>query len=255
MRYDSFYFEYGSEDYRYTGKQEDTTGLYYYGARYYDPATGRFITRDTVFGELTDPQSQNRYVYCRNNPHKYIDPVGESPVLFGALVVYCLYKGGMQAMHYNVRNPTDLKGTVDHFFVGSSKTAIGISVGVITAIGSGNAYLGYSAGKVAEGVWESEMSTALHQLDSPGFSEEPEPYEWYDAAWDVGTGYVEYSIGNVLLGNANPMDPATIVIEEMVEWVDSGLDLLRPDTLDESSISSRFNSNNPDYVDPWRYGR
>ena len=53
--------ESGSEDYRYTGKREDLTGLYYFGARYYDPATGRFTTMDTVFGDLSDPQSLNRY--------------------------------------------------------------------------------------------------------------------------------------------------------------------------------------------------
>jgi len=29
-----------------------------------------------VFGSLGDPQSQNRYVYCRNNPQKLIDPTG-----------------------------------------------------------------------------------------------------------------------------------------------------------------------------------
>ena len=29
-----------------------------------------------MFGDLTDPQSQNRYVYCRNNPQKYTDPDG-----------------------------------------------------------------------------------------------------------------------------------------------------------------------------------
>ncbi|MBU7027346.1 MAG: hypothetical protein HXS48_10455 [Theionarchaea archaeon] len=27
-------------------KQKDSTGLYYYGVRYYDLETGRFITRD-----------------------------------------------------------------------------------------------------------------------------------------------------------------------------------------------------------------
>ncbi len=36
----------GSEDYLFNGKEKDTTGLYYYGARYYDPETGRFITKD-----------------------------------------------------------------------------------------------------------------------------------------------------------------------------------------------------------------
>ena len=50
--------------------------MYYFGARYYDPLTGRFTTRDTVYGSLSDPQSQNRYVYCRNNPQKFVDPDG-----------------------------------------------------------------------------------------------------------------------------------------------------------------------------------
>ena len=32
----------------FTGQRLDSTGLYYYGARYYDPAIGRFISADTV---------------------------------------------------------------------------------------------------------------------------------------------------------------------------------------------------------------
>ena len=66
----------GSEDYRYTGKHEDPSGLYYFGARYYDPITGRFTTRDTYVGTRFDPQSLNRYSYCYNNPMKYNDPTG-----------------------------------------------------------------------------------------------------------------------------------------------------------------------------------
>ncbi|MBN2335864.1 RHS repeat-associated core domain-containing protein [Candidatus Bathyarchaeota archaeon] len=80
--------EEGSEDYRYTGKREDPTGLYYFGARYYDPVTGRFTTRDTVMGDLSDPQSLNRYSYCRNNPHKYTDPDGKSCGHIGSEVIY-----------------------------------------------------------------------------------------------------------------------------------------------------------------------
>ncbi|MFH2112436.1 MAG: RHS repeat-associated core domain-containing protein [Candidatus Bathyarchaeota archaeon] len=80
------YSKSGLEEFRYTGKQEDATGLYYFGARYYDPVTGRFITRDSVFGDLSDPQSLNRYSYCRNNPHKYVDPDGENPIIAGALL-------------------------------------------------------------------------------------------------------------------------------------------------------------------------
>jgi len=69
--------EEGSEDYLYNGKERDTTGLYYYGARYYDPDTGRFITRDIIAGNAWNPQTMNRYSYCLNNPLTYIDPDGK----------------------------------------------------------------------------------------------------------------------------------------------------------------------------------
>ena len=68
--------EQGENDIKYNSKEEDKTGLLYYGARYYNPETGRFITADTVKGNLIDSQSQNRYVYVKNNPLKYIDPTG-----------------------------------------------------------------------------------------------------------------------------------------------------------------------------------
>ncbi len=68
--------EQGDGDLKYNQKEKDDTGLLYYGARYYNADTGRFITADTVKGEMTDLQSQNLYVYVRNNPMKYIDPTG-----------------------------------------------------------------------------------------------------------------------------------------------------------------------------------
>jgi RHS repeat-associated protein len=64
---------------KFTGKELDsTTGLYFYGARYYDPEIGRFITADTIVQAPYDPQSLNRYTYCRNNPINYADPTGHS---------------------------------------------------------------------------------------------------------------------------------------------------------------------------------
>ena len=65
-------------DYGFTGKEkDDETGLYYYGARYYDPVIGRFTSIDPWEGDLTDPQSLNKYTYARNNPIKYVDPDGQ----------------------------------------------------------------------------------------------------------------------------------------------------------------------------------
>ena len=68
----------GEEKYTYNGKELDETGLYYYGARYYDPVIGRFISRDPLTGKKESPQTLNRYVYCLDNPLRYIDPTGES---------------------------------------------------------------------------------------------------------------------------------------------------------------------------------
>jgi RHS repeat-associated protein len=91
--------EVGSERFKYTGKPEDeSTGLYYYGARYYDPSVGRFITEDTVLGSLTDPQSLNRYVYCRSNPLKYTDPDGR----FWNIVAGSLIGGSINLAFYAI---------------------------------------------------------------------------------------------------------------------------------------------------------
>ncbi|OQW62878.1 MAG: hypothetical protein BVN28_04805, partial [Nitrospira sp. ST-bin4] len=62
--------------YKYTGKELDNTGLYYYEARYYDPTLARFISPDTIVPNQYDPQSLNRYAYVRNNPLRYTDPTG-----------------------------------------------------------------------------------------------------------------------------------------------------------------------------------
>ena len=66
-------------DKKFTGQRLDGTGLYYYNARYYDPAIGRFISADSIVPNPADPQSLNRYSYCLNNPLRYIDPSGHAP--------------------------------------------------------------------------------------------------------------------------------------------------------------------------------
>ncbi|MDE1853769.1 MAG: RHS repeat protein [Thaumarchaeota archaeon] len=67
----------GKEVFMYTGKPYDSaTGLYYYGARYYDATTGRFVTQDTYSGSKIDPMSMNLYIYARDNPERMIDPNG-----------------------------------------------------------------------------------------------------------------------------------------------------------------------------------
>ncbi|AOT68322.1 RHS repeat domain-containing protein [Geosporobacter ferrireducens] len=65
---------------RYAGEYYDEeTGLYYLRARYYDPTIGRFISKDSYEGAVTNPLSMNQYIYCMNNPLVYVDPSGNIP--------------------------------------------------------------------------------------------------------------------------------------------------------------------------------
>jgi RHS repeat-associated protein len=90
--------------YRFTGKElDEETGLYYYGARYLDPRTSRWLSADPALGEYlpsapVNDEARRRngnlpgmggvynyvnlhvYHYAGNNPVKYVDPDGRTPV-------------------------------------------------------------------------------------------------------------------------------------------------------------------------------
>jgi len=64
-------------DYRYTGQREESlSGLYDYGARWYDATAGRFTQADSTIAMNANPQALDRYAYALNSPLKYTDPTG-----------------------------------------------------------------------------------------------------------------------------------------------------------------------------------
>jgi len=85
-----YYYPYGANrggaqsdltDKRFTGQYHESglagaEGLYYYSARWYDPALARFAQADTLVPEPGNPQALNRYAYVYNNPARYTDPSG-----------------------------------------------------------------------------------------------------------------------------------------------------------------------------------
>jgi RHS repeat-associated protein len=56
----------------FTAREDDSTGLYYYRARYYHPGLQRFIAEDPI-GLVA---GINFYQYVQNNPLTYVDPLG-----------------------------------------------------------------------------------------------------------------------------------------------------------------------------------
>jgi len=60
------------QPYHLTTKEFDPDSqLYYFNARWYDPGTGRFVSRSPRPAEI-----EHGYSYARDNPLKYIDPTG-----------------------------------------------------------------------------------------------------------------------------------------------------------------------------------
>ena len=62
-----------ANDYAFTGKEHDDR-LYYFGARYYDPRTARFVSVDPI------ARIESPYDYAANNPMKFVDPDGKRMV-------------------------------------------------------------------------------------------------------------------------------------------------------------------------------
>lgn len=72
---------------KYTGREEDGTGLMYYRARYYDSAIGRFVSEDPKGFSA----GINFYAYVDNNPSNANDPMGLDTTCVGNS---CTFKSG-----------------------------------------------------------------------------------------------------------------------------------------------------------------
>jgi len=60
----------------YAGQLQDPSGLLYMRARWYDPAVGRFTTRDPVLSDASATAALNMFGYAGANPMTLADPTG-----------------------------------------------------------------------------------------------------------------------------------------------------------------------------------
>jgi RHS repeat-associated protein len=125
--------------YQFTGREFDqTTGLQFSRARWYDPAIGRFISEDPIgFGG----GDINLYGYVWNNPQHYRDPSGNIGV---AAVAYAIFE--FCATGYDFYDFYSTLSDPDSDFGDISLSGGGILLGTV-APGGGYGRLGKSARK------------------------------------------------------------------------------------------------------------
>jgi RHS repeat-associated protein len=107
--YDADFYPYGGESvvtatcappYKFTGMMRDGTGDDHTQYRQYMSNFGRWASPDPLAGDVTNPQSLNRYAYVRNNPTNFVDPLGLDPA--GQI---CIEQGTVYAQCFS--NPYD----------------------------------------------------------------------------------------------------------------------------------------------------
>lgn len=76
---------YYNSPYKFNGKElDEETGLYYYGARYYDPKVSIWYSVDPLAEKYPNV---NPYVYCLENPINFVDPDGQKPTPYEAAIM------------------------------------------------------------------------------------------------------------------------------------------------------------------------
>jgi len=135
--------------YKFTSAEEDSLGFYHLGARYYDPTIGRFVSADSIVPDYSDPQTLNRYSYCRNNPLIYTDPSGH---IFGIDDLLAIGIGAaIGALSAGAQSDWDIGAMAAGALIGGISAGVGFGSGswAYGAVGGGD--FGLVAGGVVGG--------------------------------------------------------------------------------------------------------
>jgi RHS repeat-associated protein len=207
-------------DFQYTGEQvDDETGLIYLRSRYYDPETGRFISRDPFAGFDTNSQSLNRYTYVQNNPVVYSDPSGKVPYwAVGGLIGACAntgwYIGEQAAIQYKTGNNqfsfSTLGGRAVGGFVGGSVATAILTYQVTNPVAL--AAQPYAAGAAAGSIGYTFDRGTQAVLSNLGLGR-AEPGTWEGLGVSTAAGTLS---GGIAVGTTNTIIPASNAIEQKV---------------------------------------
>jgi RHS repeat-associated protein len=199
--------------YTFTGQYSDSyINLLWYGSRHYDPALGRFISPDSIVPDPNNPQSYDHYAYTFNNPLRYTDPSGHTPVPWGQIIVFLAVRAWQNGRltnkdwedAANTYVPAISPGSKESLSVTASFGAAGIvsATYITTDEGDGELYLEAGGGLATpqlsatatdgqifgEDFEEASNYEGLASQVFGGFTPEPEPVGIAGEVWGAGDG-------------------------------------------------------------------
>lgn len=197
----------GKNSLAFTGQQYDSrTNLLYLRARYYDPTTGRFLTRDPVSGFTSNTQDLNQYAYCYNNPVGLTDPSGRIvwlPVIIG---VAATIGGVANAIHYWTTTPENLRdigGVASAFGIGFGAAGLGATAAALAVMAIGpvlvGAGLSAAGAAVVGGIVSGGISAGVSTSIMNWAYERPITQ---NLALQIGAGTLFGGIGGAMLTSA-----------------------------------------------------
>ena len=147
--------------YAYNGESYNpNVGSLYLRARYYNVTTGAFFTEDSYLGNIGEPLTLNRYVYCVGNPVNYVDPSGHLvPALLGGIIggIGGFIVGTVTEAGRLIDQGGDYDWQAGALNIGNSAMAGFVGGGVL--VGTGNPALAGMAGGASYGLLDGVTHT------------------------------------------------------------------------------------------------
>ena len=178
-------------DYMFTGKELDTeTGLYYFGARYYDSRVSLWESPDPILGAFLDGKPNGgvyntfnlaSYNYVSQNPLRLIDPDGRFAVWDDAVVM-----AGGAVLGVASKGLEDFVAGKSSGFRAYAAAAAGGAVGAevaytVTVATGGNLV----AGKIAGGAAGGALGNIVEQVANGKVGKD---FSWKDVGQDAALG-------------------------------------------------------------------
>ena len=117
------------------GIYDQSTGLYYLNARYYNPEDGRFMTEDSYRGEIMNPETGHLYVYCANNLVNYVDPSGHFAAAMYTVIKLVLVGGAVAYVSYSSwKNHSSKTKYAGRKIISKTKVSVWLTAGVVDRI-------------------------------------------------------------------------------------------------------------------------